>query len=117
MRSAIMTVGDGITSLKQFSIVFPLSKSNISWVPVPTSTASIRKGLGMLVLLAIKDVLLRVYHAQSELKEWVTLHITLVCCFTASQPRLRYTDHVTGVTTLFLRSWQGNNRFSTGEKE
>src|SRR6266568_2350272 len=53
IRSAMMTVGEGMTSLKQFSIVLPLSKSNISCVPVPTSTARMRIGDGMGVLLKI----------------------------------------------------------------
>src|SRR5579883_1229435 len=45
MRSATITVGEGITSLKLFSIVRPLSNSKISCVPVPTSTAKIRTDL------------------------------------------------------------------------
>lgn len=37
-----MTVGDGMIIRKQFSMVRSLSKSKISCVPVPTSTASTR---------------------------------------------------------------------------
>src|SRR5205085_6101111 len=48
MRSATITVGDGITSLKQFSIVLPLSNRRISCVPVPTSTVSILMVSGMI---------------------------------------------------------------------
>src|SRR5215468_2969826 len=42
MRSPMITVGEGMTMRKQFSIVRSLSKSRISCVPVPTSTASTR---------------------------------------------------------------------------
>src|SRR3981081_2623421 len=47
MRSAMMTVGLGMTILKQFSMVLPLSKRRISCVPVPTSTARIWIGMDM----------------------------------------------------------------------
>ncbi len=51
MRSATMTVGDGMTILKQFSMVLPLSKSRISCVPVPTSAVRTRNDVDMDVLL------------------------------------------------------------------
>src|SRR5258707_648244 len=47
MRSATITVGDGMTILKQFSMVLPLSKSRISCVPVPTSAARTRNDVDM----------------------------------------------------------------------
>jgi hypothetical protein len=52
-----MTVGEGITILKEFSIVFPLSKSKISCVPVPTSTARIRMVSAINALLDDEEVL------------------------------------------------------------
>jgi len=42
-----------MTILKQFSIVLPLSKSRISCVPVPTSTARMRIGVDVDVLLQV----------------------------------------------------------------
>ena len=42
IRRWTITVGEGMISWKQFSMLSPLSKSRISCVPVPTSTARIR---------------------------------------------------------------------------
>src|SRR5258708_37529663 len=73
MRSATITVGDGMTILKQFSIVLPLSKSRISCVPVPTSTARIRMGDDMKLLLSTNkesslefSLCIGVYHAYNS---------------------------------------------------
>ena len=44
MRPLINSVGEGITSFRQFSGPRSLSKSRMSWVPVPMSTVRICMG-------------------------------------------------------------------------
>src|SRR5438132_2626157 len=76
MRSATITVGDGMTILKQFSMVLPLSKSRISCVPVPTSAARTRNDVDMDVLLLYFQGVFWYEHTTLALPQ-TTLHAPL----------------------------------------